>query len=64
MDVITIHKTTIIRRTNPIQKCFSSRLADVFIQSIEARCLDENEDVVGEAPTLNYIGVIDNFIAY
>ena len=30
---------------------FSSRLAFVFAQSIEARCKVENEDVVGAAPT-------------
>ena len=30
-------------------KCFSSRLAIVFAQYIEARCLVENEDVVGAA---------------
>ena len=30
---------------------FSSRLAVVFAQSIEARYLVENEDVVGVAPT-------------
>ena len=32
-------------------KCFSSRLAVVFSQSIEIRCSVENEDVVGAAPT-------------
>ena len=37
-------------------QCFSSRLAVVFAQSNEARCLVENEDVVGavligDAPT-------------
>ena len=32
-------------------QCFSSRLAVVFVQSIDARCYVENEDVVGEAPT-------------
>ena len=32
-------------------KCSSSRFAVVFAQSIEARCLVENEDVVGAAPT-------------
>ena len=39
--------------TRQIQKpkCFLSRLADVFTQSIEARCQVENEDVVGTAPT-------------
>ena len=31
-------------------KCYSSRLAVVFAQPIEARCLVENEDVVGAAP--------------
>ena len=30
-------------------KCFLSHLAVVFAQSIEARCLVENEDVVGAA---------------
>ena len=30
---------------------FSSRLAVVFVQFIEARCLVENEEVVGAAPT-------------
>ena len=35
----------------PKLKCFSSRLAVVFAQSSEARCLVENEDVVGAAPT-------------
>ena len=32
-------------------KCFSSRVAGVFAQSIEARCYVENEDVVGAPPT-------------
>ena len=32
-------------------KSFSSRLAVVFAQSIEARCWVENEDVVGAALT-------------
>ena len=32
-------------------KWFSSRLAVVFAQYIEVRCLVENEDVVGAAPT-------------
>ena len=32
-------------------KCSSSRLAVVFARSIEARCLVQNEDVVGAAPT-------------
>ena len=31
-------------------KLFPSRLAAVFVQSIEARCYVENEDVVGAAP--------------
>ena len=35
----------------PKLKCFSSHLAIIFAQSIEARCLVENEDVVGAAPT-------------
>ena len=34
-----------------IPKCFSSLFAIVFAQSNEARCLVENEDVVGAAPT-------------
>ena len=32
-------------------KCFSPRLAVVFVQSNEARCYVKNEDVVGAAPT-------------
>ena len=35
----------------PKLQCFSSRLAVIFVQSNEARCLVENEDVVGAAPT-------------
>ena len=35
----------------PKLKCFSSRLAIVFVQFNEARCQVENEDVVGAAPT-------------
>ena len=35
---------------SPKLKCFSSRLAVVIAQSIEARCQVENEDVVGGAP--------------
>ena len=35
----------------PKLKCFSSRLAVAFAQSIEARCQVENEDWVGAAPT-------------
>ena len=39
-----------IRRAKfPKVKCFSSRLAVVSAKSIEARCLFENEDVVGAA---------------
>ena len=34
-----------------IPKCFSSLFAVVFAQSNEARCLVQNEDVVGAAPT-------------
>ena len=34
----------------PDYKCFSSRVAVVFAESIEARCSVENEDVVGAAP--------------
>ena len=48
--------------------CFAYRFAVVFAQSIDARCQDENEDVVGAAPTvmlkLQYILVIDNLTAY
>ena len=36
---------------NPKLKYFSSRLAVVFAQSIEARCEVENEDAVGAAAT-------------
>ena len=32
-------------------KCFSSHLVVVFTQFVEARCLVENEDVIGAAPT-------------
>ena len=35
----------------PKFKCFSSRLADVFVQYIVARCWVKNEDVVGAALT-------------
>ena len=35
----------------PKLKWFSSRLAVVYAQSKEARCLVDNEDVVGAAPT-------------
>ena len=43
----------------PKLKCFLSRFAVVFAQSIEARCWVENKDVVGAAPTgSNYIWVI------
>ena len=35
----------------PTLKCFSSRLAVVYVQSVKARCQFENEDVVGAAPT-------------
>ena len=37
----------------PKPKYFSTRLAVVFAQSIEASCLVENKDVVGAAPTGN-----------
>ena len=33
------------------RRCFASRFAVSFAQSIETRCYIENEDVVGEAPT-------------
>ena len=35
----------------PKLKCFSSRLAVVFTQFIEAMCKVENEDVAGAAET-------------
>ena len=35
----------------PKHKCFSSCLAVVYVQPIEAMYLVENEDVVGAAPT-------------
>ena len=35
----------------PKLKCLSPRLAVVFMQSVEARCQVENEDVVGATPT-------------
>ena len=35
----------------PNHKWFSSHLEVVFAQSFEAKCLFENEDVVGAAPT-------------
>ena len=40
-------------KTHPIpkHKCFSSRLAVVFAQSVDVRCKVENEDLVGAAPT-------------
>ena len=43
--------SNIIRTKYPKLKCFSSRLAVVFVQYIEAKCEVENEDVVGAAPT-------------
>ena len=33
----------------PTLRCFSSRVAVAFAQSIEARCKVENKDVVGQA---------------
>ena len=51
---ITYHKISDISRTKSQNlKRFSSRLAAVLAQSIEARCYVENEDVVGAAPTGN-----------
>ena len=44
-------KLSNIRHTILKLKCFSSRLAVVFVQSAEARYQVENEDVVGAAPT-------------
>ena len=45
--------STIKYKTHQItkRKCFSSRLAVVFAQSIEVGCWVENEDVVGAATT-------------
>ena len=49
----------------PKLECFSSRLAVVRFQSIEARCQAENEDVVEAAPSgSKYIWVTNNLIAY
>ena len=45
-----------------INKCFSSHLAVVSAQSIEAKCLVENEDVVGAVHCSNYIRVINNLL--
>ena len=38
------------RHRIPKRKCFSSQPAVVFAQYVKARCLAENEDVVGAAP--------------
>ena len=46
----------------PTLKCFSSRLAVVFVQSMEARSEVVNENIVGTAPT--GISVINKFLAY
>ena len=49
---LTYREISNIRHTRwKNSKCFLSRLAVVFAQSIEARCSVENEDVVGAAPT-------------
>ena len=60
-------KTFNIRRTKSQNiKWFSSRPSVAWAQAIETRCLFQNEDVVGAAPTgaPNYIWVINNFTAY
>ena len=44
-------KVSNIRHQNPKLKCFSFRVAVVFVPSTEAGCQSENEDVVGAAPT-------------
>ena len=44
-------KPLIYGAPNSKLKCYSSRLAVVFAQTIEARCLVENEDMVEAAPT-------------
>ena len=50
LEMYTYCQTFSIRGTKAQHfECFSSRLASA--QSIEARCWDENEDVVGAAPT-------------
>ena len=50
----------------PKAKRFSSHLAVAFAQSIKAKCLVENEDVVGAAPAgdapTTSIWLINNFI--
>ena len=51
---IVFNYRTFLYKGHPIPKLkrFSTRLAVAFVQSIEARCQFENEDVVGAAPTL------------
>ena len=44
-------QTSNISHTKSQFECFSSLHAVGFAYSIEARCLVENEDVVGAAPT-------------
>ena len=44
------------RITKP--KCFLTRLALGFAQSIEFKCYVENEDVVGAAPTGDVLDVL------
>ena len=43
--------TSNIRRTKSLQLNVSRLVLQFFVQSIEARCLVENEGVVGAAPT-------------
>ena len=57
--IFNYHKNSNIRRTKSQKlKCLSSRFA-VSVQSIEVRCLVENEDVVGgDAPTTSEWSII------
>ena len=49
---MTTHQTSNIKLIeSPKLKSFLSRLAFVFAQFIKAKCLDENEDIVGAALT-------------
>ena len=51
MKTATVKPPLIQVQQIPKLKHFSSRLAVVFAQTIEAMCSFENEDVVGAAPT-------------
>ena len=58
-------QTANIRRTKSQKlQCFSSRLAVVFVQPIEARCLVENEYVIGAAPTSEGSTILSLWISY